>query len=315
MISFIDRTCFDANTYNNASLGTCELCASSCVGGCTGSKSIAGSGGCSQCDVIMLDANGNQVGPNTNVNYKSLCCLQVNCLPSGSLCPIKYYSDTGTNFAGLSSNGRLCRPCHETCATCNNGGDNSCTSCQLAFIVNSFGSLSQCTTGCGTNSSNCHYCHTQCNGCTGPSNADCVSCKGTSRINSQGQSVCSPVCGSDQYQSERNGDFICFPCHTQCIGCIGPTNTQCTRCKNANNTYTSSNECTATCPFGSYADEHSKCRACDAQCNGCTGPSSSNCTICTEDSILQTTGELVCVSYCPMWQVYDLSSTSCELTT
>ena len=239
------------------------------------------------------------------------------CLPTGSQCPIDYYSDTSTSFTGLSSNGRLCRPCHETCATCNDGGENSCTSCQTAFIVNSFGSLSRCAMGCSatSNTSNCYYCHIECNGCTGSTNADCVSCKGVTRTNSQGQIVCAPTCGTNQYLTEKNGEFFCFACHPQCNGCTGPANTQCSRCTNVNNTFTSSNECIATCPFGSYADDSSKCRACDAQCNGCTGPSSSNCSVCTEESILQTTGELVCVPSCPLWQTYDLSSSGCALTT
>lgn len=243
--------------------------------------------------------------------------LQVTCLPTGSQCPIDYYSDTSTSFTGLSSNGRLCRPCHETCATCSDGGENSCTSCQTAFIVNSFGSLSRCAMGCSTtsNTSNCYYCHIECNGCTGSTNADCVSCKGVTRTNSQGQIVCAPTCGTNQYLTEKNGEFFCFACHPQCNGCTGPANTQCSRCTNVNNTFTSSNECIATCPFGSYADDNSKCRACDAQCNGCTGPSSSNCSVCTEESILQTTGELVCVPSCPLWQTYDLSSSGCALTT
>ena len=57
----IDRTCFDGNTYNNATLGTCESCSSVCVGGCSGSRNTAGEGGCSLCDIIILDANRNQV--------------------------------------------------------------------------------------------------------------------------------------------------------------------------------------------------------------------------------------------------------------
>lgn len=175
--------------------------------------------------------------------------------------------------------------------------------------------LSQCTMGCSDSSTNCRYCHTQCNGCTGPSNTNCVSCKGSLKVNSQGEEVCAPVCTANEYQSERNGDFICFPCHSQCSGCTGPTNTQCVRCTNVNNTFTSSNECTATCPFGSYPDHQSKCRACDSQCNGCTGPSSMNCTTCTDKSMLQTTGEIVCVPSCPLWQDYDLSSSACQLST
>ena len=167
---------------------------------------------------------------------------------------------------------------------------------------------------CSSNVTNCHYCHIECNGCTGSTNRDCVSCRGLVRTNSQGQEVCAPNCNANEYLSEKNGEFFCFACHPQCSGCTGPANTQCSHCRNVNNTFTSDNECIAACPYGSYSDDNNKCRACDPQCNGCSGPSSSNCSVCMEESITQTNGESVCVPSCPLWQIYDLSSSSCALT-
>ena len=63
---FIDRTCFDADTYNNEAEGTCESCSSVCSGGCTGPLEIAGEGGCSQCQVIVTDGNNDQVSADYN---------------------------------------------------------------------------------------------------------------------------------------------------------------------------------------------------------------------------------------------------------
>lgn len=236
-------------------------------------------------------------------------------MASGSQCPTKYYSDTKTQFSGLTNNGNLCRPCDATCATCDNAGGDSCISCQSAFVM-SGNAIVQCLTSCPVgNSSNCQYCHSQCNGCSGPSNTDCISCLQSSTTNSQGLTVCVPTCGSNEYQLEINGDYFCLPCHSQCIGCTGPANDQCKHCKNVNNTYSAVNECTATCPYGSYTDDQNKCQPCHPQCSGCTGPSRFNCSLCLEDSVRQTTGELVCVPTCPLWQVYDLSSSNCVLTT
>ena len=177
------------------------------------------------------------------------------------------------------------------------------------------GSL-QCLSTCpsGGNSSTCHYCHTQCNGCNGPSNTDCVSCIESQITNSQGQTVCVPVCNANEYRLEVSGDYLCIPCHSQCNGCTGGSNIECKQCKNVNNTFSSSNECVAACPFGSYANEQNKCLRCDPQCFGCTGPSSYNCSRCTDSSLTQATGEIVCVPTCPIWQTYDLSIGSCGLT-
>jgi hypothetical protein len=300
-VTYLYRTCFDSNTYNNATLGICISCAGECVSGCSGSSNRVGTGGCNLCEVIVLDSFGQQV----------------RCLSPGSQCPNNYYPDVSTQFNGLSSNGKLCRPCHMTCSTCNGPSESSCTSCQYAFITNggSFTCLTQCPPSPpgGNVTSNCGYCHSQCNGCSGPANTDCTSCNEGSSTNSQGQTVCVPICTADQYRLEVAGEYLCLPCHSQCNGCTGPANTQCKACTNVNNTYTTNNECTAVCPYGSYRDEHHRCIGCDPQCNGCTGPSSFNCSVCSEDSLSQANGEIVCVPSCPLWQVYDISSSSCAL--
>ena len=315
-----DRTCFNVQTYNNLTLGTCDSCASLCVSGCTGSQKIAGDGGCNKCDVITVDYYGNQV-----YNYKlSLCILelifhiflpQVTCLSSSSSCPETHYPDTSSSYTGLTSNGKLCRPCNEDCATCTGPGADNCMSCQTALVLDG-AAIVQCLTSCPSsqNSSNCYYCHSQCNGCFGPSNTDCVSCVDKSLVNSNGQEVCVPSCQSDEYLADINGEYLCIPCHKECNGCTGPSNSDCIECKNYNNSFIAINECTPTCPFGSYGDSSSTCVACDPQCSGCTGPSSSNCTDCLEDTVSLSGGEDVCVPNCPVWQVYDINDESCVLS-
>ena len=216
-------------------------------------------------------------------------------------------------MSGLTSNGHLCRPCHDDCATCSGQGTENCDSCQTALQLNG-AAIVQCLTSCSPGSSDCYYCHTQCDGCVGPSNTDCISCTGQSQQNSDGQTVCVPSCSDDEYLAEISGEFICIPCHKECVGCSGPSNSECNVCKNYNNTIVAGiAECSPRCLFGTYADSSSTCLHCDPECDGCMGPSSSNCTQCTGDS-LSVSGETVCVPTCPMLQEYDISERSCTLS-
>ena len=173
----------------------------------------------------------------------------------------------------------------------------------------------QCLTSCPQqNTTSCYYCHSECNGCFGPGNTDCVSCVGQSEQNSNGQTVCVPTCTDDEYLADINGEFLCIPCHKECIGCTGPSNSDCKACNSYNNTLIAGiSECSPSCLFGTYADGSNTCMQCDPQCSGCTGPSSFNCTECTEDSVSVGT-ERVCVPTCPMLQDYDVSEKSCKLS-
>lgn len=228
-------------------------------------------------------------------------------------CPDTHYADTSTVYTGLTSNGHLCRPCHEDCATCSGPGSSNCDSCQSALQLNG-AVIVQCLTSCPQGSSDCSYCHSECNGCFGSGNTDCISCKGDSQVNSDGQTVCVPSCNDDEYLAPISGEYICIPCHKECIGCTGPSNSDCKACQNFNNSIIAGlNECSPRCLFGTYADGNSKCQQCDPQCDGCTGPSSANCTTCVEDT-LSVIGEQVCVPTCPLLQEYDIGDKQCTLS-
>ena len=58
--SIADRNC-DPNSYNNLVNGTCDQCASVCVGECTGNLTTAVEGGCNMCNVVLLNSTGSQV--------------------------------------------------------------------------------------------------------------------------------------------------------------------------------------------------------------------------------------------------------------
>ena len=240
------------------------------------------------------------------------------CLSSSSDCPTAHYSIDNIQYPGLTTNGKLCKPCNDACATCDGPSTNDCLSCSSAIVLDQQANFASCLPSCPQttlpNNQTCRYCHTECNGCYGPTSADCVACRGASMINSNGQTVCTPSCNSNEFLfATPSGEFICLPCHSECNGCTGPSNSDCTKCKNFNNTFIGENECTSLCPYGTYADGQNECTACHAQCTDCTGPGSSNCTGCLEDS-MNSDGVSICVPTCPVWQLYDISKSSCALT-
>ena len=241
------------------------------------------------------------------------------CLSSNSDCPSTHYNVENIQYPGLTSNGRLCRICDDTCATCDGPSNSDCLSCKSAIVLDQQQNLASCLSTCSQpslpNNQTCKFCHAECNGCFGPTSADCVSCKGKSMVNSNGQAVCIPSCDNDEFLiATSEGEFICLACHDECNGCTGPSNSDCTKCKNYNNTFIGGNECTSICPYGSYADSQNECTACHPQCVDCIGPGSSNCTGCLEDSMMSSGGTSICVPSCPVWQVYDIAKSSCALT-
>jgi len=70
----------------------------------------------------------------------------------------------------------------------------------------------------------------------------------------------------------------CRPCHSECIGCEGPSSGLCKACAN----YKQEDRCVALCSSDYYIDDETTktCAECDRQCLRCHGPTAADCTSC-----------------------------------
>ncbi|KAL5288844.1 ERBB2.2 family protein [Megaselia abdita] len=180
-------------------------------------------------------------------------------------CPESKYNDNG-----------VCRPCHPTCHGCTGPRDNigmgGCNTCSLA-IINTDVTIDRCllpNAKCPdgyykdfinpqeqveelqvlVGKSICRKCHPRCEICNGYGFHEqvCSKCKGYKR-----GEQCEDECPADHYADDVQRE--CFPCHSECKNCTGPTIRDCMYCRNYklfdnpdsfNNKSTFS--CTSRCP-------------------------------------------------------------------
>lgn len=76
-----------------------------------------------------------------------------------------------------------------------------------------------------------------------------------------------------------NASSSCYPCHSTCDTCSGPSDSECMTCPPQAYFYNGS--CLSNCFSGTYADNTSTCQPCDPSCTACMGPGNGNCSQCT----------------------------------
>ncbi|XP_066256527.1 epidermal growth factor receptor isoform X2 [Euwallacea similis] len=149
--------------------GICKPCHSTCVDGCTGPKNTVGPGGCTSCELAIM---------NENVTVDV-------CLHQNETCPDGYFFEwVGPQVQEESSlktlSGKaICRKCHPRCKKCTGYGFHEfiCQECT------NFKKGEQCEDECTTDhypdiaTHVCIACDSECRGCNGPGPENCVICQ------------------------------------------------------------------------------------------------------------------------------------------
>ena len=224
----------------------------------------ADKGGIADCAKCSLKAASARAGPlitcsectNNNLSPLKDACM--------AACP-----------AGMYANNKVCTPCHESCASCSNDAEASCTACYPGSVLSrSSGGTGACIKECtGRYAENCGA--SQCTAVVGGSKY-CSKCKA-------GFAPVDGVCVSTTTRAPTGctpGDGVCTACtgsyFLQSGGCYSagafPGNTLCT---------TASNGKCQTCANGQTADNQGSCPACPDGCSKCTGSApSQQCSGC-----------------------------------
>ena len=160
----------------------------------------------------------------------------------------------------------------------------------------------------------CQPCTSECLSCTGPLNTDCQSCRQffASATVSGLLTACVSSCAV-----ASNPATSCGACHSQCVGCSGPSNQQCVACRSSSilldgTTPTCVPQCDSEDLYlarPSLSDTEHECRPCHAQCRGCTGPGNTDCIQCRRGSN-SVGGVTTCLATCPA-DTYEDSRENC----
>ena len=200
---------------------------------------------------------------NNGANDGEMNLNNVSCLICDSSLP--YMLEDGTcatacpagqlvSMAGPRGHGmqRICRSCHETCASCSGPNADQCTSCD-DIGVNAFLHNGQCVLKCPENhyadqARVCHPCAASCKTCAGPGGHECTACRPNSCTRS---GMCPPAVLPvfvRDYRGPMGGEY------RQPLG-----------------------ECVNSCPTGFYVDSKGACAECHAACQQCKGPTGADC--------------------------------------
>lgn len=94
------------------------------------------------------------------------------------------------------------------------------------------------------------------------------------------------ICSQGYYSDNNN----CFPCHSSCLTCTGPSNSQCTSC--LNNISPNNGFCgLVNCPAGQYRSSSNVCLNCLSNCISCAD--GTNCLTCQDGYTRTVVGSVV----------------------
>uniref|UniRef100_A0A4W3I1G5 Fraser extracellular matrix complex subunit 1 n=1 Tax=Callorhinchus milii TaxID=7868 RepID=A0A4W3I1G5_CALMI len=186
---------------------------------------------------------------------------------------------------GFYEDGRLCKACKDSCATCSNRFE--CTLCKESLMMKYGQCMNSCGDGMYQEEQRCAACHESCLTCQGPSEADCITCKDPSHL-VKGR-TCVAKCGQGYYMK----DNICYECDRSCQTCYSDS-AKCLSCPTGRVMH--NGKCASHCPKGYYKDVARWCRACHTSCAACTGSSPVQCASCSNHLFLHK-GQ--CLPACP----------------
>ncbi|ESU42293.1 Variant-specific surface protein [Giardia duodenalis] len=253
---------------------------------------------CAECSLLTAKARSSTVLIKcTKCTVNNLSPLEDDCLTD---CPSGTYAENG-----------ICKPCHESCASCNNDpGAAFCTACYPGYVLSRAGGplgtcIPECTEEFGANCKTCtavlggsRYC-SRCETGFVPVDGICVSVASLGRETAVCTSNNDGTCASctDPYFLQSGGCYqsIMYPGDILC------TETQQGKCTICSNSLNPDNGVCPPCPEG--------CSACTngntQQCTKCLAgyyldSTASKCVKCSKDSIDSTIkGVPNCVSCAP----------------
>ncbi|EGR34727.1 zinc finger lsd1 subclass family protein, putative, partial [Ichthyophthirius multifiliis] len=236
--------------YQSSDPKICLNCDNSCES-CVGSKPEE----CTQCKTIYFTfiPNQNQT-PATDVKNNQVQTILGTCE-----CKPKFFYDSNYN----------CSSCDSTCASCNGGQPNNCTSCIVNATLTKYNTC-DCNLGYFFNidKEQCEKCHEKCKNCIGYSDSQCLDCKANAQ-NKLGKCEC--VDGY-YYDESLKG---CTLCDLNCGKCNSKDT--CNICKDNAEKPPALNKC--LCKKGFFQDGRA-CRPCSPSCFSCNAATPNSCLEC-----------------------------------
>ncbi|KAL4470078.1 hypothetical protein ABPG72_008737 [Tetrahymena utriculariae] len=234
---------------------------------------------CKQCDLSCSSCS--------NLNTCFSCSDPLMILKNGACtCPLGYYLNK------QPGNLNSCLPCHYTCKTClNNGQNDNCLTCahySRTFQYNQTASDQTGTCNCADNlfestinPIQCVQCHYTCLTCQGGQSNQCLSCdpnmnRELSSKPSPGPAQCNCL---PNYQAS-SGTALCTNCDISCKTCSGPTYDECLTCDTTRKLTPSGAGNICPCNDGFYETNQPSCKQCHYSCLTCDGPNNYNCLTC-----------------------------------
>ncbi|XP_033150164.1 furin-like protease 2 isoform X1 [Drosophila busckii] len=191
---------------------------------------------------------------------------------------------------------RQCKPCHNSCESCNGPLSSHCLSCPADRLLERSSCVSGCQDGYYMETGACTPCLHTCMQCV--SRTNCSNCsKGLELQNGECRTTC-----ADGYYSDRG---ICAKCYLSCHTCSGPRRNQCVQCPAG--WQLAAGECHPKCPEGFYKSDFG-CQKCHHYCKTCNAAGPLACTACPTHFMLDGGLCMECLSS----QYYDANTQSCK---
>ncbi|CAD8084764.1 unnamed protein product [Paramecium primaurelia] len=198
-------------------------------------------------------------------------------------------------YQDKGNNDMLCYlTCHHSCLSCNEYGEDLCTSCPSTREPDRVGTTFKCLckdshTYNDENQLECLECHFKCKTCNGINETNCLTCD----LNYRQLIISKCECPYGYYDV---GLIECQKCYYTCMTCFGSLIDNCITCSNSSNRIVKANKCVCK-------DQHLEkefgdqiCLKCSYRCASCIG-TIDNCVQCPEFSFRELGVDNSCL--CP----------------
>ena len=171
----------------------------------------------------------------------------------------------------------ICKPCHQSCASCFGPLENQCHTCPVKFLFHQNRCVRQCPSGWyKTYGQHCSKCSDRCGKCMYKYDL-CTTCKNEEVFKGF---KCYKDCGKGMFRMDQSSR--CTHCYESCLSCFGTAPNECTSCADGMTLY--KNMCIKGCLPGFYNSSlTNKCEPCMDNCLKCEGKESlKRWTICNK---------------------------------
>ncbi|KAL4488465.1 hypothetical protein ABPG72_013033 [Tetrahymena utriculariae] len=269
----------------------CERCNASCSS-CTGPSY----------DQCLSCKSGFYLSSNT-CQPCNQTCTECTDMATCQSCISGYYLDTNNSCISSCPNGQFPNV------------QNQCQNCSIAncYLCSSLTSCTQCNDKFYLSNSQCLSCDQACTKCFGPTQQQCFGCIQNKYLYNSAclsqpnctalvgyfpnfqtsicqacQGKCKTCTSQNTCSSCINGYYLqdnnCLPCPSQCSSC--QSSTLCSSCYQ-NYYLDKNNNCSVTCPNGTFGNSQNICQPCINGCLTCYGPTLLECFSCQQGFFFQ----------------------------